>query len=446
MTSDQWIVKPGYEAVRDAFVRGTSTFGRGGGAYCAYVDGEPVVDLWGGTARPGAPWEAGTTTVIMSASKGLAALCLQLLADRGQLDVDAPVADYWPEFAQAGKERTLVRHVLQHTAGVLSFPGQNDVLRFDGTGWDDYEAIAAGLAAATPEWEPGTRHGYHALSFGWLAGEIVRRASGRSLGRYFHEEVALPLGLEAWIGTPAAELTRVARVHKSRSERLPGMMRKAYEGSLLVARDPQKLSGRAFLGDGTTNGVEQLEVLFNSPLVLGAEFPAGGATATARALARLWAVSALGGELDGVRLLSAESVRAWGVTLTNDPDLLMAEVPMPRMLANASAGVPRTLGYLGNGAMPGLGHRFGPNPLAYGAEGLGGQFAFCDPESRISVGYVRSDLAVLDVLQPQLTNQLYACAQALGHPVHTPEPTPRFRALAEHMAGAYFRRRVAVRP
>jgi CubicO group peptidase (beta-lactamase class C family) len=439
-------VERGYEPVYEAFEQGAGSFGRGGGAYCAYVGGKSVVDVWGGTAQPGESWEAGTTTVIMSATKALASLCVQLLEDRGQIDINAPVADYWPEFAQAGKGATLVRHVLLHTAGVLGFDNQTDLLKFDGTGWDDYAAISAGFAASKPEWEPGTRHGYHALSYGWLVGEIVRRVSGRSIGRFFADEVAGPLGLEVWIGTPPKELERVARVHRSRTDHLPGFLRKPYEASLVVARDPAKLSGRAFLGTGETNGVEQLELLFNSPLVLGAEFPAGGATSTARAMARLFAVSAAGGELDGVRLLSAESVRRWGKVETNDPDVLMAEIPMPRMLAKAAAGVPRTLGYLGNGPMPGLGHRFGPNPDAYGAEGLGGQFAFCDPDSSIAVGYVRSDLAVIDVLQPRLTNVLYECARRLGHRVHTPPPTPRLRGFVESAAGAYLRRKVGVRP
>ncbi|MDP9182846.1 MAG: beta-lactamase family protein [Actinomycetota bacterium] len=439
-------VRPGYERVREAFETGAPTFGRGGGAYCAYVDGEPVIDLWAGTARPGTPWEAGTTTVIMSATKGLVALCVQMLVDRGELDLDAPVATYWPEFGQNGKESTLVRHVMLHTAGVLGFPGQTDLLNFDGTGWDDYEAIAAGFAASAPEWEPGSKHGYHALSFGWLAGEIVRRASGRSVGTYFQEEIAGPLGIECWIGTPSDELRRVARVHKTRVDHLPGFLRKAYEGAERVASDPTTLSGRAFLGGNGTSGISALELLFNNPKVLGAEFPAGGATSTARALARLWAVLAADGELDGKRLFSRESVAQWGEIASNTPDVLMAEVPLPRMLAGKEASVPRTLGYLGNGAMPGLGHRFGPNPDAFGAEGLGGQFAFCDRRSRIAVGYVRSDLAMIDVLQPTLTPLVYECASRLGHDVYVPAPVGLPKRLVGRAAGALLRRRVAVRP
>ncbi len=175
-------VAAGFEPAREAFGQGATDLGDGGGAFCAYVEGVPVVDLWGGTARPGQPWESDTRAVLMSLTKGLAALCVQILVDRGQVDVDAPVSAYWPEFAASGKEKVLVRHVLTHTAGVLSFPGEPELLGLDGTGWDDYDAIADGLAAATPSWEPGTRFGYHALTFGWLLGEIIRRVSGRRVG------------------------------------------------------------------------------------------------------------------------------------------------------------------------------------------------------------------------------------------------------------------------
>jgi len=445
MPPDQWIVTPGYERVRDAFVRSTGTFGRGGGAYAAYVDGELVVDLWDGQARPGQAWEAGTTTVLMSATKGLTALCLQILADRGQLDIGERVATYWPEFAQNGKQNVLVRHVLTHTAGLLGFTGQTDLMRPDGAGWDDYDAISAGFAAQAPEWEPGTKHGYHALSFGWLAAEIVRRITGRSLGTFFHEEVAIPLGLEAWIGTPTEELGRVAHVYSSDMSTLPRFVRKGFEAAELVARDPATLTGKAFLGTGSSSAYEALEALFNNPRVLQAEFPAGGATATARALATVWAAAANGGELNGVRIVSEACTEEFSRVALCEPDLLMSEIPIPRLLGRASAPVTRTLGYLGNGPMPGLGHRFGPNPAAYGVEGLGGQYGFCDPAGRIAVGSVRSDLAIMEVLQPTVTNALYDCARHLGHSVFTPPPRSWAKALAHGATGALVRRKMAVR-
>ncbi|HEX3898129.1 MAG TPA: serine hydrolase domain-containing protein [Mycobacteriales bacterium] len=440
-----WTVAPGYEAVRDAFVAGSGSLGYGGGAYCAYVNGQPVVDLWGGDAAPGRPWQEQTTTVLMSATKGFAVLCMQILVERGQIDVDAPVATYWPEFAANGKEGVLVRHLLMHTAGVIGFDGMHNVVRHDATGWDDYEGIAAGLAASAPSFPPGTTHCYHALTIGWLFGEIVRRVDGRTLGRFFAEEVAGPLGLEAWVGTPDAELGRAAQVRTMRLEHLPSLLRKMQETYLAAARRPETLAGRAFLGDGTQSGVDVLELIFNSPAVLRAEFPAGGGTATARGMAKLWAAMAHGGELDGVRILKPDTVDAWGHVVSRQPDQMLVSLEVPRLLRGiAKAPLPRTLGYLGNTAIPGIGYRFGPNPEAFGAEGLGGQFGFCDRQSNIAVGFVRSELAVIDVLQAGMTNVLYDCARHAGLDVYTPPKKSLPGRAGDRALGGYMRRRVAV--
>ena len=445
MAAAEWTVAPGYEPVRDLFLRENGSLGIGGGAYCAYVGGRPVIDLWAGEARSGVPWQAGTTTIIMSATKGYAAMCAQVLVDRGLLDLDAPVARYWPEFAQNGKEDVLVRHVLLHTAGVIGYDGQTDVTRLDATGWDSYDAISAGLAGARPEWLPGSRHGYHALSVGWLLAEIVKRVSGRSLGRFFRDEIGDPLGLEAWIGTPPEEIGRAAQVHATRTEHLPGFLRRTSDVMNAAARDPKTLLGRAFLGTGTSSGLDEIELIFNSPLVLSSEFPAGGATSTARALARTWAMMAGGGEIDGTRILSPESVKAWGRVVQNETDALLTDLKVPRLASGLTSGkTPRTLGYLGNQAIPGLASRFGPNPDAFGVEGLGGQYGYCDPQSNIAVGFVRNDLAMLEVLQPRLTAAVYDCARVLGHDVFVPPPVPRWKAAVLGAVGSQLRRRVAV--
>ncbi len=442
--TDAWFVQPGYESVRDVFVAGMGSFGRGGGGYCAYVDGQPVIDLWGGSARPGEPWQAETAAVLMSATKGFASICLQILVDRGSVDVDALVATYWPEFAQNGKERTTIRHFLLHTAGVVGFDRMYDVVRHDGTGWGDLDTIAVRLAESAPSYEPGTKYAYHALSIGWLVAEIVRRVDGRSIGRFFSEEIAVPLGLDSWIGLPPDLLPRVAHVHDIRLDHLPKLLRSAQEGALATARDPQKLLGRAFLGDGTSSGLDHVETLFNSASVLTAEFPAGGGVSTARALARCWAMMAGRGELDGVRVLSADIVSRWARIASTLNDVSLAELPPNRMTARlANTPVPRTLGHLGNSAMPGLGRRFGPNMNAFGAEGLGGQFGFCDLDANIAVGYVRSELAFLDVLQPTLTRELYRCARAKGVRV-TEEKRSLTQRLGDAVIGTYTRRRLAV--
>ncbi len=436
----QWYVAPGYEAVADAFLAGADTLGHGGGAYCAYVGGVPVVDLWAGVAKPDQPWQPQTRSVLMSATKGFAVMCVQILVDRGLIDVDAPVATYWPEFAQNGKAQTLVRHLLMHTAGVIGFPGMNRIARLDGSGWDDYDSMAAGLAAAAPVYPPGTKHCYHALTSGWLLAELVRRVDGRRLGQFFAEEVATPLDLDISIGTPASELERVARVRTMRFDHLPKPIRKVQDSYLATARNPETLLGAAFLGDGTRSGIDELELLFNSPDVLAAEFPAGGGTATARAMARGWAAMAGGGALDGARILSDDVVRAWSRVVSREPDILMTGVVTGPLAKIAVEPAPRTLGYIGNISRIGAGRRFGPNPDAYGSEGLGGQYAYCDPQSNIAVGFIRSEMAVFEVLQPRVTAVVYECAARLGHDVFSP---PRESAVSR-MVGAAVRRVVAV--
>ncbi len=323
-------VAAGFEPVHKAFEQGATDLGDGGGAFSAYVEGVPVVDLWGGTARPGQPWASDTRAVLMSLTKGLTALCVQILVDRGQVDLDAPVSTYWPQFAAGGKEAVLVRHVLTHTAGVLSFPGAPELLGLDGTGWDDYDAIADGLAAATPAWQPGTRFGYHALSFGWLLGEIVRRVIGRRVGVFFREEVAEPLGLDTRIGTPPAEQRLVAHVRPFSFAGLPPQAEQAYEANQARIRDAGTLAGQAFAARNGTTIMDRLDEFFNNAHVLGLEIPASNGTSTARSLARLFAMLAMGGELDGVRLLSPQTVRAFGTVQVRRPDATSGTTPAVR--------------------------------------------------------------------------------------------------------------------
>ncbi len=402
----------GFEPVREAFEQGVTDLGNGGGAFCAYVGGTPVVDLWGGTARPGQPWAADTRAVLMSLTKGLAALSVQILVDRGQVDLDAPVSAYWPEFAAGGKEKVLVRHVLTHTAGVLSFPGEPDLLGLDGTGWDDYEAIAKGLAAATPAWEPGTRFGYHALSFGWLLAEIVYRVTGRRVGVFFHDEVAEPLGLDTRIGTPPAEQALVAHVRPFSLAGLPPQAVQAYEANQARVRDAGTLAGQAFAARNGTTIMDHPDEFFNDPHVLGLEIPSANGTSTARSLARLFAMLAMGGELDGVRLLSRQTVRAFGIVQVRSPDATVGRVSEHQFDPDQSGPsliVPWALGYIGNFAAPGQGLRYGPVESAFGSEGGRGEIAFCDPEHQISVGFVRSQLDMTGTFSARLIDALYEC-------------------------------------
>ena len=192
-------MRPGFEAVRDEFARNFAERDEVGAAVCVTVDGETVVDLWGGVADPATdrPWEADTRVVVYSCTKGATALCAHILADRGLLDLDAPVAQYWPEFATNGKEDATVSMMLDHSVGVPALSGE-----LQPGAMYDWDLMCDLLARQEPWWTPGTRNGYHMITFGWTVGELVRRVSGRSLGTFFREEVAAPLGLEFDIGLP----------------------------------------------------------------------------------------------------------------------------------------------------------------------------------------------------------------------------------------------------
>jgi CubicO group peptidase (beta-lactamase class C family) len=441
VTDTQWVVAPGFEPVAEAFRSWAPAYGKGGGAYCAYLDGRPVVDVWQGTAQPGQPWERDTLCVLMSLSKGLAGVCVQHLVDRGLLDLEQPVATYWPEFAQAGKEKALVRHVMEHTVGLVGPEGVAAVAQPDGTGWGEHQRIVEIIAASPTDWEPGSKLAYHALTFGWIAGEIVRRVAGRTVGQYFADEIATPLGLDAFIGTPADQVHRVARTVSADPSLLPRYLRKTLEKTLAAAKDPTSLTGRAMLLHQGETIFDHADDVFSDTDFLQLEVASGHGTATARAIARLFAMQAGGGELDGVRVLSREIVEDGSRPILSEPDYVMADVEVGQRFAKRLAKISRTKGFLGNASIPGLGPRFGPNPDAFGAEGLGGQHGWCDVRSRIAVGYVRSQHAFVDGAQAHLDSLLYSCARAAGHDVFQPaRPSVVSRAL-----GAYTRR-VALRP
>ncbi|WP_425066913.1 serine hydrolase domain-containing protein [Reyranella sp.] len=205
----QGTCRPGFERVAEAFEKNLKEKGEIGASVCLTVGGETVVDLWGGVADPKtqAAWTRDTVSIVFSCTKGATALCAHVLASRGALDLDAPVAELWPEFAQAGKERVTTRMMLDHSSAV---PAVRAKVKDDGP--YDWAYMTERLAAEVPFWEPGTRNGYHGFTFGWTVGEMVRRASGKSLGTFFREEIAGPLGLDFWIGLPEEIEPRVAPI------------------------------------------------------------------------------------------------------------------------------------------------------------------------------------------------------------------------------------------
>lgn len=344
--------EPGFEAVADAFVKCFTEHGEVGGAVCVYHHGEPVVDLWGGLAdrEAGRPWERDTLQLVFSTTKGVTAVCVHLLVQQGVLDLDTPVAAYWPEFAAEGKAEIPLRWVLSHQAGLAAVTGE--VTMDDVLGWD---GVVDAIARQAPVWDPGTAHGYHARSFGWILGEVVRRATGRSLGRWFAEEVSTPLGLDFFIGLPPEELSRVARVY-------PPVLDPEVEQLLDAFMGPDTLLGQVIRGPSGLFGYDDM---WNRPDLLAAELPSSNGVGTARGIARLYA--ALIGEVDGRRLLREDTLSTATVLRVEGPDRVIG-LPMSFGLGfmTPPPGCPAgSFGHVGAGGSLGVAHPAGQWALGY---------------------------------------------------------------------------------
>ncbi|MFH8517585.1 serine hydrolase domain-containing protein [Streptomyces gelaticus] len=360
-------VAAGFEPVRDAFIRNFEQRGERGAAVTVYRDGQKVVDLWAGTRDvDGAePWAVDTVQIVRSAGKGIAAAVPLLLHQRGQVDLDAPVGTYWPEFKAAGKERVLVRHLLSHRAGLTAL----DRPLTPSEAADGISGPQA-VAAQRPQWEPGTDHGYHAQTYSWLIGELVRRVTGRTVGRWIAEEIARPLGLDFWFGLPADEAHRVGRIGPVEPPAVAGnggTLKVRPKRSVAEAyRDPQSLTRRAF------GAIDPLPDE-NDPGYRAAELPASNGIATARALARCYA--AMIGPVDGHRLFAPATLTLARTEESAGPDRVL--------VVNTRFG----LGYMLHGpAAPLLA------PGSFGHPGRGGSLGFADPESGIALGYVTNGL------------------------------------------------------
>ncbi|MFG2650910.1 serine hydrolase domain-containing protein [Streptomyces sp. NPDC048436] len=358
-------VAAGFEPVREAFLRNFRELGERGAAVTVYRDGRPVVDLWGGTESfdGGGAWERETAQIIRSATKGVAAAVLLLLHQRGELDLDAPVGSYWPEFKAQGKEGARVRDVLAHRAGV---PALDRPLTPAEAADPDFAAAA--VAAQAPAWEPGTDHGYHAQTYSWLTGELVRRVTGVSLGEWVAREVARPLGLDLWIGLPGAEAGRVGRIGPIATPETPGGLRTRPRRNVAEAyANPDSLTQRAF--GAITPAPDE-----NDPAYRAAVLPASNGIATASSLARFYA--SLMGEVEGgARLFTPSTVALARGEVSAGPDRVL--------VVNTRFG----LGYmLHGGASPLLG------PGSFGHPGRGGALGFADPESGVGFGYVTNGM------------------------------------------------------
>jgi CubicO group peptidase (beta-lactamase class C family) len=315
-------------------------------------------------AGSGRPWAEDTLTLVFSTTKGVTAIAAHLLAQRGELDLDAPVVDLWPEFAAEGKERLTTRDLLAHRAGlpVVDDPPSPD----EALAW---HPVVERLAAQRPSWTPGADHGYHALTYGWLVGEVLRRATGRSLGTIVADELAGPLGLDLWVGLPEAEEPRVSTLIGSDlsvttiiGEEVLASLPEEIRALVRAFTDPEGVTQRALT-------ITKPPLDWNSRAVHAAEIPAANGIASARALARLYAACI--GEVDGVRLLDPATVQDATRTQSEGPD----QVLMVPTRFGSGFFLPSTFSPL-----------FGDT--SFGHAGAGGSLAFADPEHRVGFAYV----------------------------------------------------------
>jgi len=356
-------VEPGWGAVADAFRRNFE-HGDVGAAVGVYADGRPAVELYGGLAdaEAGSPWHADTVVPVFSTTKGVTAICANLLIERGRLDPDAPVAAYWPKFAAAGKEGVLVRHALSHRAGLPAIEG--DFTLEQALSW---EPVVTQLARQAPRWPPGEgAPGYHMRSYGWIVGELVRRVTGQTIGSFFASEIAAPYSLDFWIGLPEELEPRVARL-------IPPA--KSGDPELVALMDaftaPGTMTGDTFNGP---SGLFAYDEMWNTRALHACELPSSNGIGSASALARLYAATV--GSVEGApRLLAPPTVERARRQESDGPDRVL--------------GLPMRYG-LGFGIGPCLPPSCGPG--AFGHSGAGGSLAFADVDAGIGFGYVMNTM------------------------------------------------------
>jgi CubicO group peptidase (beta-lactamase class C family) len=363
------ICKPGYERVREAFARNFEEHGEVGAALTLVVDGETVVDLWGGYADGARtrPWQEDTIANTFSTTKGITTTCALRLIEEGKLELDRPVAEYWPEFAQQGKAEIPVRWLLNHSAGL---PAVDNIIPLEQSyAW---EPLVDALAAQKPWWEPGSRYGYHAVTFGSLVGEVIRRVSGVSVGTYWREEFAGPLGLDFHIGFGAEHDERCAEMIPS------GLPQFGADHPLTKAMlDPTSMTFKAFV-------ISLLPVVrpdyMNSREWRAAEVPAANGHGSARALAALYGALAKDGRLNGKQVLKPETIE------------MATEEQSYGECAVLFFPLRFGIGYMLD--IPEF--QISPAGSLFGHAGMGGSFGYADPQAKFGVGYVMNRMEIPD--------------------------------------------------
>jgi CubicO group peptidase (beta-lactamase class C family) len=387
-----------FESVAEEFVRNFEQRGEVGASVCINIEGETVVDMWGGMRDPetGDSWQEDTLSIVFSCTKAATALCAHMLIERGQLDPNAKVTDYWPEFGQNGKENTTVLMMLNHSAAL---PALRETVKPGG--YNDWDYMVERLAAESPFWEPGTRNGYHMITYGWTVGELVRRVSGKSLGTFFKDEVASPLGIDFWIGLPEDKEPRVANMIPFAPDpsAIPTDFLKA------LVSDPDSIQYLSFLNSGG-HQVDSREAH-------AAEIGGGGGVANGRALAGMFNPLANDGKSGSVELLSADTIkRISAVSMATQCD---ATLLIPTRFAQ--------------GFMVSMDNRARPTGDqetallgrdAFGHVGAGGSIGFADPECRMGFGYTMTQMGAGLMLNERGQSVVNAAYKSVGYRTNAP--------------------------
>lgn len=389
--------EPAFASVRDEFERNFATRQEVGASLCVSVGGHVVVDLWGGLADPatGRAWDEDTVVMVWSATKGATALCAHLLVESGALDLDAPVHRYWPAFAAAGKDGITVRMVLNHQAGL---PHLRDRLPDDA--YCDWDGMVGRIEAERPFWAPGVRHGYHAVTFGWLVGELVRRLTGQSLGTFFAKEVAGRLDLPFWIGLPEEERGRVAPSLRAAAPE-PG--EPTARTALAATADPSSIPGLVFRNSG------RFFARCNTPEVWSAEIPGANGITNGRGLAGLYAALS---SADGGLVGSAALARMGSVSSASGVDAALL-IPTRFSLGFMKAWDNRA-------QPPEASDSFIVGEPAFGHVGFGGSVGFADPACGLAFGYALNRHGTRVTIDERAQSLIDATYRCLGY--QTDEP------------------------
>ncbi len=367
-------VAPGFEQVREVFQANFDKGAEVGAAFSAYHRGRKVVDLWGGVAdaTTGARWQRDTLVLVFSTTKAFTAVCANVLAQEGVLDLDAPVREVWPSFTADGRGEMPISHLLSHKAGLPWV--DTEMSAEEAFAWDP---VIEALEVQPLAWEPGTAHGYHAVTYGWLVGEVVRRATGENVGTYLRKAVADPLGLDLWIGLPEDQEHRVAPLVHFLPEGIT-------LDDLRSPRDPTAEVIAAFMGPETDLGKAMFSPGFalanaevwGSRELRAAEIPAANGVSDASSVARL--LAACIGEVDGIRLLEPEQLARATTQQTSGPDRVILNLDMQF-----------GLGFM----LPSSIMTFG-GPRSFGHFGAGGSVGWADPEADLAFGYVMNKMDI----------------------------------------------------